>query len=180
MKGKISHIWRVVVAISLIMSLGLVFAAPVAAQPSLALNLTGPASVYVCTSFNITAEVANYGDEVADNVTVMIVDTSPNVSWVCRDAAVVGGVCPGYPKTAEFDFDCEGPGTAEITFVAVAADGTYTMDTIYIEQECQLGVEITIPNDLEEYHVWRCLDGRLFSPRQLDYEPILSYQTIPR
>ena len=159
MKGKISHIWRVVIAISLVMSLGLVFAAPVAAQPPMANASTYyPSEVFVCEEYPVTVRIYNNDSFVIDDVIIDLWGGGSSATILDPGEKWVGDICPGEYKEATWMAKCTGPGTANFNYSSSYLEGTLRRDLMVsgsfgVNQICKLEVEITEPWDGNSYHL---------------------------
>jgi uncharacterized repeat protein (TIGR01451 family) len=163
MKGKFNSLWRVGIAVSLIVSLSLMLATPsLAAGYNLTVAPNAPERVFVCDDFTFELQVCNTGDEFADEVLVeaAMAEGFENAVFLLDGggtalewAVSLGDVCPGTCKTAHFPMKCVKPGTAEIDWEVFVDGVSDDSGSVSIDQMCKLGVEITDPTDGDSYDI---------------------------
>jgi len=165
MKKKFSTIWRAMLALVLIASLGVVFsAAPAGAVNGLAVNITDPTStpdVFVGELFAVTANVDNTGSDTAQNVTMTI-------SWDGDAELVPSGASPTINvgdiptywdrvETVNWTLKCTGPEDLTIYVRADADNRSWVEDKEYVNQLFQEELTVTIDPPAEP-EICECTD----------------------
>ena len=163
MKTKLGLMWRVLITMALVSSLGFVFSAPAAAvAPDLDVAITLPTTateVHVGTNFAVTAEVTNNGDAIAQDVDVTLtIDGNASLDSGALTYNV-GDISPGSTQEINWTVHCDGVGDVYLTATATeVTGGVAESNTVYVRQLGLESLNVTITPPPQEIQICPCTD----------------------